>query len=113
MIPLRIICMSIRFIFIILMCMVLPACVKKNTHTMLKNKSNDSIDLCKKTLIDNFIDERFEFCPSEHQANHVIPSQSVGAIHKKQTTELSSLSICQAKLFDIPIPMQAVFRPDE
>lgn len=95
------------------MCMALPACVKKTTHTVLVNESDNSIDLCKQTLIDDCIDERFDFSPSsDFHEKHLASSRYVQAHHKKQPTELSSLSISQAKLFDIPIPMQAVFNSE-
>lgn len=83
------------------MCVALPACVKQTTHTVLVHESDNPIDLCKKTLIDDCIDERFDFCSSSYSPqNQINPS-------------LSPLSICQAKLFDIPIPMQAVFQADD
>jgi len=36
-----------------------------------------------------------------------------GCVKKTTHIDSSSLSVYQAKLFDIPLPMQAIFKPDE
>jgi len=105
-------CVSIRTVFlIILMCIGLPACVKKENTVanQVENKQRQSLNFmqeCKQSPIDNDIDGRFA----------VVDTNNNKAELKKSTRNthqvVNGISADEAKWFDIPVPLQAVSQGD-
>lgn len=104
--------MFIICLLAVFLCIMLPSCAKKSINKLNYTQADDSLKTYKKTLINGSVDERFDFS-NQVNPDSLTQTPKANALSTNKQINNVNLAIYQAKLFDIPMPMQAVIQSDE
>ena len=97
-----------RIILLVVLCFLIPACMKKSTRKKVKALPNcvEYIELCKKSPLDD-LSHQVAILPSEQNEFSKVPSVSISKNYSPVKPYDISLAELQARLVDIPLACNA------